>query len=88
MTAQILPYKMKNPEARSSRNRNAGNNMEALQNDKWGAFLFDEDLGIDDMLFSTPEKKHEKKWKKGDVQNTETVKKIVLRFATFLHAKK
>ena len=32
MTAQKGPYKMQNPEVRSSRNQNFGNNMEALQN--------------------------------------------------------
>jgi len=44
MTAQRfppkVPYKMQNPEVRSSRNRNFGNNMEALQNAKPGAFFF------------------------------------------------
>ena len=34
-----VPYKMQNPEVRSSRNQNFGNNMEALQNAKPGAFF-------------------------------------------------
>ena len=42
MTAQRAPYKMQNPELRSSRNRNFGNNMEALQNAEPGAFFIHE----------------------------------------------
>jgi hypothetical protein len=37
-----VPYNMQNPEVRSSRNQNFGNNMEALQNAKPGSFLFHE----------------------------------------------
>ena len=44
MTAQKGPYKMQNPEVRSSRNQNFGNNMEALQNAKPGSFLFHEKM--------------------------------------------
>ena len=52
-----VPYNMQNPEVRSSRNQNFGNNMEALQNAKPGSFfsrkngfgtkcMAQEDLGV------------------------------------------
>ena len=41
-----VSYKMQHPKARSSRNQNFGNNMEALQNAKPGAFFFHEKNGF------------------------------------------
>ena len=38
------PYKMQNPELRSSRNLNFGNNMEALQNAEPSAFFLHEKM--------------------------------------------
>jgi hypothetical protein len=65
---QRAPYKMQNPELRSSRNRNFGNNMEALQNAEPSVFFIhkkngfgrkcmaQEDLSVENIgpnLFST-----------------------------------